>query len=147
MPSPSGVLLQLVQEVSQAIDVIAVDLGVILDAVRILGMMRAAVEAGVGSALGIVAAGQVAGIQHAGDARDVDLVTPARCRSKCSFTCSSKDFRNAGGNGDVLVGHGAAGVLRDLQAPLDLANVVGAFIDLGAVGAGQILLEAGQASA
>ena len=92
---------------------------------------------------GIVAAGQVAGKQHAGDARAVHLVAQ-HGQVEVQLHVIVEGFRNARGYGDVLIGHRAAGELRHLQAPLDLANVGGPFIHLGAVGGRQILLELGQ---
>ena len=70
---PIGRVLQLVQIVGQALHVIAVDLGVILDAIRVLRVVRSAMETCVGAAGRETAAGQIAGIEHGRHARDVRL--------------------------------------------------------------------------
>src|SRR5580658_5564151 len=112
-----GSALQLVEEVRQTLHVIPADLGIILDPIGILGVVRSAVEAGVGSTGGKAASGQVASVQHTGHARGV--ITPAqRGQIEVQLDVFVEGLRNSGGNRYVFAGGDAAGFLGVVQAAL-----------------------------
>ena len=96
------------------------------------------------AALGIGARGQIASIEHRGNARNIAWNASA-CRSKCSFTCSSKDSGTPAGATNPSVFSLAGGFLGEFQPPFDFANVGLVFVQPRAIAGAEILLEAGQA--
>src|ERR1700759_2020747 len=106
--------------------------------------MRAAVEAESGNvAGGIGAAGKIAGVKNGRNACDIALERQ-HLQIEVQFDVFVERFRNAGRNHDAFARLGAGGFLGDVEAALDFANVVGVFIETGAVAGSEILLEAGK---
>ena len=145
MPSPSLVFGQRADQVRQHLDVVLVDLRQLGDPPRILAVMRHAVEARRRRfALRVGAAGQVAGEEQRADAGDVGLERQ-RQQVELQLDVLVEGLRHADRHLHVL-GRDGRGLHRNLQPPLDLADVLGVVVEPGAVGRADVAAQPREAA-
>src|SRR6516165_6738764 len=97
-------------------------------------------EAAVGAAFRVTAGGQVARIQHSGNARDIGLEGQV-LQVEVQFYVFVERFRHTRGHEHAFSGNGSGRLLGDIQTALQLADVVRVFVQFGPVVRREVLLK------
>ena len=137
-------LRQLVHEIREHGDVIAIQPGVIRLALLVLTVMRAGMKRDRDAAFRVRASGEVARVEHRGDAGDV-RAERQREQIEVQLDVLVEGLRNPDRDERVWR-RGGRGLCRDLQAPFDLAYILRVLVEAQAIGRIEPDLEPRQAA-